>query len=144
MRVKVLLSFLVFSLPIALAQSTGSPRPNRQPVNTTQLAAWLTGGVPSTRLARLVAERGLANLPTRNELHQMESLGADKELMRVLSSGNVFSARIGPPVPDLLLKAAAEVRQQQFHQAENDLRDAVSADPENPALHFALGVVYLK
>jgi tetratricopeptide (TPR) repeat protein len=40
------------------------------------------------------------------------------------------------------LKAAAEVRQQQFHEAENDLRDAVSADPENSALHFALGVVY--
>ena len=72
-----------------------------------------------------MAERGLANLPTRNELHQMESLGADKELMRVLSSGNVFLARIGPPVPDLLFKVAAEVRQQQFHQAENDLRDAV-------------------
>jgi hypothetical protein len=44
-----------------------------QPVNTTQLAAWLIGGVPSARLARLVAERGLATLPTQNELRQIES-----------------------------------------------------------------------
>ena len=54
-----------------------------KPVNTTQLAAWLAGGVSSARLARLVEERGLATLPTHNELRQLESAGAGKDLMSV-------------------------------------------------------------
>src|SRR5260370_9758016 len=72
----------------------------------------------------------------------MESAGADKTLMRVLSSGNAESAGIGAPIPEALLKAAAEARQQRFHEAEADLHAVVSADSQNSALHFALGVMY--
>ena len=79
-----------------------------QPVDTTQLAAWLIGGVPSARLARLVAERGLATLPTNNELRQIESAGANKDLLRVLSSGNAQSARVGPPIPEALSRPRAK------------------------------------
>jgi superkiller protein 3 len=134
-----------------------------QPVNTTQLAAWLIGGVPSTRLARLVAERGLATLPTNSELRQIESVaadgeangeangGANKDLLRVLSSGNAQSAKVGPAIPAALLKAASATHQQNFHEAEADLREALSSampiseavtsDGEKSALHFALGVI---
>ena len=129
-----------------------------QPVNTTQLAAWLIGGVPSARLARLVAERGLATLPTQNELRQIESVGADgdangsanKALLRVLSSGNAESAKIGPAIPAALLKAASEAREQHSHEAEADLREVLASatpasdahsDAHNSALHFALGVM---
>lgn len=119
------------------------------PVDTTQLAAWLIGGVPSSRLARLVAERGLATLPTNNELRQIEVAGANRDLLRVLSSGNARSARVGPPIPEALLKAAAEAGQQHFHEAEANLREVLSSgtasgtpDSQNSAaLHFALGVM---
>ncbi len=121
-------------------------------MDTTQLTAWLIGGVPSSRLARLVAERGLATLPTRNELRQIESAGANKGLLRVLSSGNAQSASVGPSIPEGLLKAAAEARQQHFHEAEAGLRQVVDSTPSvsgtrasdahNSALHFALGVIY--
>jgi tetratricopeptide (TPR) repeat protein len=134
-----------------------------QPVNTTQLAAWLIGGVPSTRLARLVAERGLATLPTNSDLRQIESVAGDggvdgaangeanKALLRVLSSGNAQSAKVGPAIPAALLKAASEARQQNFHEAEADLREVLASampvsatatsDGEKSALHFALGVI---
>ena len=53
-------------------------------VTTTQLVAWLTAGVSSARLARVVSQRGLATLPTNRELRQVEAAGAAKDLMRVL------------------------------------------------------------
>ena len=111
------------------------------PVNTTQLTAWLVGGVSSTRLTRLVKERGLANLPTHAELRQLEGAGADQDLLKLLNSGNVQSAAIGPQIPQSLLKAAAEDHQQHYHEAEFALRAAINTDDENSALHFALGVV---
>jgi tetratricopeptide (TPR) repeat protein len=117
-----------------------------QPIDTTQLAAWLIGGIPNSRLARLVAERGLATLPTNNELRQIESAGANKDLLRVLSSGNAQSARVGPSIPEALLKAAAEARLQHFHEAEAGLRQVLAAATpatasQNSALHFAIGVM---
>jgi len=76
-RVKASLLLLSFVLAgVAYPADTSA-------VDTTQLAAWLTAGVSNSRLARLVQERGLANLPTRNELCQLESAGADSTLIRV-------------------------------------------------------------
>src|SRR5271166_3006904 len=152
LRFRLLLG-LLFGLAAA-AQSVGAPptsvpsnhNQQAQPVNTTQLAAWLAGGVPSARLARLVAEHGLATLPTNRELRQVETAGANKDLLRVLSSGNAESAKVGPAIPEALLKAAAEARQQNFHEAEADLREVLASAPptsasQNSALHFALGVM---
>src|ERR1700680_2032975 len=103
-RVKLVLFLLLLSLTTAVAARSSDDPPgvegpsNGKAVDTTQVAAWLTGGVSSSRLARLVAERGLATLPTNNELRQLESAGASKDLLRVLSSGNVESARVGAPI----------------------------------------------
>src|ERR1700733_692303 len=146
-RVKAFLFLLLLSLAAGTVAQTGdgqtiSQAPDSQSLNTTQLAAWLIAGVPSTRLARLVGERGLANLPTNNELHQLRALGAGKDLIRVLSSGNVQSARIGRPIPPSLLKAADELSQQHFREAEARLREVVSPDDHNSALHFVLSFVY--
>jgi tetratricopeptide (TPR) repeat protein len=110
-------------------------------VTTTQLAAWLIGGVSSTRLAAIASGHKLANLPTQKELKQLEAAGAGKDLMKVVESGNVRSAQIGPAIPLDLLKAALEAHQQHFHEAEILLRAVVAADANNPALHFALGVI---
>ena len=112
---KALGFLLLLSLVASAAARSDDNQPTdilpsaEQPVNTTQLAAWLIGGVPSSRLASLVAARGLATLPTRKELRQMESAGANQDLMGVLKSGNAQSARVGPPVPDALLKKTKEL-----------------------------------
>jgi hypothetical protein len=111
-RVKLVLFLLLLSLTAAVEAQSADTQPgivhasDRKALDTTQIAAWLIGGVPSIRLARLVAERGLATLPTHKELRQLESVGAGKDLLLVLNSGNVDSARIGSPIPAALLKAA--------------------------------------
>jgi tetratricopeptide (TPR) repeat protein len=144
-RVTSFLSFVLLS-NLIVAQSSPTPGVTQnidtQAVTTTELVAWMAGGVSSSRLARLVGERGLATLPTNLELRQLELAGAGKSLMNVLRSGNAFSAKIGPPIPAKLLKAAAEVRRQQFAEAEVDLREVVGSEGQKSALHFALGVVY--
>ena len=105
MRVKASLSvsLLFLSMVAVPAFSQGS---EAGAVNTTQVVAWLTAGVSGARLARLVSERGLATLPTNRELRQVECCGSQKDLLRVLSSGNVQSAQIGPAIPAALLRAA--------------------------------------
>jgi tetratricopeptide (TPR) repeat protein len=147
-RVKPLLVVLWFSLTVAVAALPADSQPgltstfDGKALDTTQLVAWLMGGVSSSRLARLVAERGLATRPTNHELKQLESAGAGKDLMCVLSSGNARSAKVGTPIPASLLRAAAEARQQRFPEAEADLRVAASSDDQNSALHFVLSVIY--
>jgi tetratricopeptide (TPR) repeat protein len=112
-----------------------------QPITTTDLVAWMTSGISSVRLARLVQERGLATLPTNKELRQLESVGASKDLMRVVTTGNVQSASVGPAIPPALMKAATLAGQENIHQAELQLRDALAAEDNNSALHFALGTM---
>src|SRR5215471_14292230 len=112
-----------------------------QPVTTTQLAAWLIGGVSSARLSRLVKKRGLATLPTQRELRDLESAGAGRELIAAASPGNALSARIGPSIPTVLLKAGDDSRAQRLHEAEVELRRLSFADDDNSALHFVLGVI---
>jgi tetratricopeptide (TPR) repeat protein len=133
------LSVLLFLLgAVFTAQSSES-----QPVNVVQLMAWLTAGVPGSRLARLVQERGIANLPNPEQIRKLESAGADASLAHTLNNLKL-SAAAGPAssaVPAVLLRAAADARAQRFHQAELDLRQVVSSDPQNAALHFALGAM---
>jgi len=140
-RIKASLALSLFVLATVAAHSSERPDPQSRAVTSTQLAAWLTGGVSSSRLARLVSERGLATLPTQAELKQLEVAGAGKDLMRIASSGNAFSAQIGPAIPAGLLKAASDLKAQRLHEAESELRGVISADADNSALHFALGVV---
>src|SRR5579859_6145936 len=140
-KASLLLFCFVFVLAPVFAHSSEGQIAASSPITTTQLAAWLTGGVSSSRLARLVKERGLATLPTQKELRDIESAGAGKDLLKVLASGNVESAKIGPAIPPALLKAAADARQQHFHEAELDLRPVVGSDGGNTALHFALGAM---
>src|ERR1700757_1736998 len=123
-KASLLLSMLV--LAVVAAHSSESSDPQSRAVTTTQLTAWLAGGVSSGRLARLVGERGLVTLPTNSELKQLESAGAGKDLMKVVNSGKASSAEIGPAIPAGLLNAAAHVRAQHFHEAETELRGVIA------------------
>ena len=75
MRAKPSLSLLVFMLTVAATQSSQGQIREATPLTTTQVVAWLTGGVSSARLAQLVGARGLCTLPTQTELRQVEADG---------------------------------------------------------------------
>ena len=134
----------IFILGVAPAAHAGDGQPaGIQPATSTQLMAWLTAGVPSNRLVRIVEERGIAGVLSKEQLHQLESAGADANLIHVLA-GRKPSAVAGNPtseIPASLLQAAAAARAQHFHEAELDLRQALSSDPQNAALHFALAAM---
>src|SRR6267378_725031 len=80
-RHKGLSLFLFFCLSVVAAADTTKTKP----VDTTQLTAWLTAGISSTRLVQLIHQRGIAVVPTENEIHQLQAFGADEKLVRTLA-----------------------------------------------------------
>jgi Flp pilus assembly protein TadD len=137
MKRKFLSVFLLFCLAaIAAAETTSDP------VDTTQLMAWLTAGISSKRIIRLVHERGLALAPTASEMQQFAAAGADKDLVSALAKQKpvtIHSARTS--VPQTLLQAAKDARRDRYHEAEIQLRAALRLEPQNAALHFALAAM---
>jgi len=145
------ISVFLFLLGAALAAHSSQS----QPVNSAQLMAWLTAGVPSSRLARIVQEHGIASVPGKKQIHQLEAAGADPTLVRTLTRTNLkpsttansslfettTSKTTASEIPAALLQASNDARAQRFHQAELDLREALNSDPENASLHFALGAM---
>src|SRR5450432_1920695 len=137
----LLVFFCIAFSVVAGAHASVSSGP--QPVDTTQLLAWLTGGIPGGRLIRLVQERGLAFSPSAIEIRQMESAGADAKLLRLLSTtppaaGNRLRSAVSTP----LANAALLAHREHFHEAERELHEALKTDPQNAALHFALGAMH--
>ena len=133
---KGLLVFFVL-LGVALASES-------QPVSPVQLMAWLTAGVPSSRLVRIMQERGIAPVPGKDQIHQFEAAGADSELVRALTSLHPAINSPETEFPAPLLKASLDAKAQRFHEAELDLRPALTADPKNAALHFVLGNMLIR
>jgi hypothetical protein len=112
------------------------------PVDATQIVAWLTGGISNARLARIVNNQGLAYTLTPEQLRQVESAGADQNLIHILAAQKQpATAPTAQTIPTAVLKASAAARNQQWHEAELLLRPAVLSDPENAALHFALSAM---
>ncbi len=135
----LLLLFGVVSIRVVLtAQSSQS-----QPVNSTQLMAWVMAGVPGNRLVRIVQEREIANVPGKESIRQLEAAGADANLIHALKNlkRSATADSSTPEIPAALIQAATNARAQRFHEAELALRQALIADPQNAALHFALGTM---
>ncbi len=138
------LSLFLFVLGLALTAHSSDVAP----VNSVQLFAWLTAGVPCSRLVRLIQERGIASAPGKEQIRKLEAAGADSNLVRALKSARPAAAvdsqsaeTDNNAIPQSLLQAAGEARAQHFHDAELDLRRALEDDPKNAALHFALGAM---
>ena len=74
MKRKVL-SLLLSSCLSVIAAADSAPS---NPVDTTQLMAWLTAGISGRRLIRLVHEGGFGAAPTASEIQQLAATGADK------------------------------------------------------------------
>jgi Flp pilus assembly protein TadD len=140
---KGLAVFLVF---LAAAQAAHSS--NSQPVNSAQLMAWLMSGVPGSRLVRIIQERGIVKTPGKDSIHQLEAAGADANLVRALknlkpaaAAGSSIPETTPSDIPAALVQAATDARAQHFHDAELVLRQGLGSDPQNAALHFALGTM---
>ncbi|MGC2021032.1 MAG: hypothetical protein WA654_08240, partial [Candidatus Sulfotelmatobacter sp.] len=105
--------------------------------------AWLTAGVPGNRLVRIVQERGVVSVPGKESIRQLEAAGADSNLVRALKNLKRSAAADSSTseIPAALVQAATDARAQRFHEAELALRQALIADPQNAALHFALGTM---
>ena len=131
----------VFLFNVGLILAIAAHASEGRPVNSTELMAWLTAGVPCNRLIRIIQQRGIASIPNNEQIRQFEAAGADPILIRTLSNLKPSSAMspVTPQIPPSLIQAAISARSQRFHEADLDLRQAVSADPQNAALHFALG-----
>jgi protein O-GlcNAc transferase len=131
-------SVFLFLLSVALAAYCGES----QPVNSIQLVAWLTAGVSSGRLVRIIQERGIASTPGKEQIRQLESAGADANLLRTLATrkpSTISSSSIA--IPEILVQAAVNARGQRFHEAERALRQGLTSDSQNAALHLALGAM---
>jgi superkiller protein 3 len=133
------LSVFLFFLGVALAAQSSES----QPVNPVQLMAWLAAGVPNQRLVRIAQERGIANACGKEQMRQFEAAGADSTLIRTLTALKP-SSRSAITIPAPLLQAAANVKEEHFHEAELELRSALNGDPNNAALHFALGSMLIR
>ena len=139
------MSVLLFLLGVALAAHSSES----QPVNSAQLMAWLMAGVPSSRLVLIVEQRGIASVPSKGQIRQLEAAGADVALVRRLTkiylkpSATARSSQGIMPsgIPAVLVQASADARAQRFHEASLALRQALSSDPQNASLHFALGAM---
>src|SRR3974390_3315439 len=75
-RAKASLFLLLSAALTAAAQSVQT-----KALTTTDIFVWLTGGFLNSRVAQLVKERGLENLPTHAELAAVKAVGGDKELL---------------------------------------------------------------
>jgi tetratricopeptide (TPR) repeat protein len=132
--------WLVVLVSLAAA---GSVRPSSAaPVDATQIAAWLTGGISSARLARIVQSNGVAQTFTPEQLRQIEAAGAEKNLIQELTAqAKSDTSSAAGSIPDALLKATDAARQQRWHEAELLLRKTVLDDPQNAAFHYALSAM---
>jgi superkiller protein 3 len=135
---------------IVLGATLAAHASESQPVNSAQVMAWLTAGVPSSRLVRIVQERGINSVPGKKQIHQLEAAGAGAALVHNLTKANLklqASPKSSPAetlaseIPELLVQASAQARAQQFHEAELALRQSLISDPHNASLHFALGAM---
>jgi tetratricopeptide (TPR) repeat protein len=135
------LSFCLFFLCMAVFPAFSQT----QSVNSTQLVAWLASGVPSSRLARIVQERGISSAPGKEQTRELEAAGADANLLHTLTTLGPTPATLAEnafsEISAALLQAATDARARRFHEAELALRQALNSDPQNAALHFALGTM---
>ncbi len=102
--------------------------------------AWLAGGAASSQLDRLLHDRGAAFSPGAQEVKALESAGAEPRLVQSLAAKHSANhSGSGAHCPALLVGAAEQVRDRHYAEAEYMLRPLETADPRNPAVHFALG-----
>jgi tetratricopeptide (TPR) repeat protein len=134
-------------------RSAHQPKPSggesKKTLSQVQILALLAGDVPSSRVAMLVAQRGIDFQPTDEYLKTVETAGAESDLMNAL--------RAAKPVQGTIASAASQAQQsevqlhltrglefrkrRQYPQAEQEYRAASDLDPQNADLLVSLSTV---
>ena len=128
------LFFLLMMAPVAFSGPTQAP-----PVDSSQLMAWLAGGVSSNRLSRLIKDRGINFKLDRGYTKALRSAGANPAVIQVLrDSTATLAAGMQVSCPPALAKAAELAHQKRYEEAEHQLRELLRSDYKNAPLHFAL------
>ncbi len=116
----IVVVIVVLSLVIStLAADPASNSSQTRSITATELMAWLIAGVPSNRLVRLLEERGVTGIATKEQMQQLQSAGADANLIATLAYVKAPASTTGAaPIPLSLLSAAVEARALHYHAAE--------------------------
>jgi tetratricopeptide (TPR) repeat protein len=108
-------------------------------VDCSQLLTWMVAGIPSQRITRLVAERGIHFRVGQSTADLLAGVGAGSDLLAEMRKPGAFAAGMqSGECAGALLQAAESVHQQQYGSAEEIVRKLLVADAENVDLHTAL------
>lgn len=137
---------------------TAAGQASQKALSQVQILALLAGDVPSSRVAMLVAERGIDFQPTEDYLKTLEGSGAEPDLLGALRAAKppqaplTTAANQSPQVSATNDAVQTEVQQHltrglqfrkkgQFPEAELEYRAASDLDPKNPDLWVSLSTV---
>jgi len=135
---------ILFLLVLAVLGQAFAEPPKPQPIDHTQLMAWITGGISNARLSRLVFERGVAFTLSATDEKQLRAAGADGQLVKALRASHRSASSKSLPYPPALTKAAELAHQKMYEAAADQLTALLHSDPDNASLHFALGQMLLR
>ena len=114
---------------------------NSKPLTSVQVKGLVAGGVSSTRLAALVAERGIGFQPTPNYLEDLRSAGATETLISALSAsrrdaeaGDANRGTAERP----FVSSARFASNARFLKAKPPFGPPEQVRPEDPSGHLAL------
>jgi tetratricopeptide (TPR) repeat protein len=121
----------------------------KKALSQVQILALLAGDVPSSRVAMLVAQRGIDFQPSEDYLKTLEGAGAQSDLLNALRAAKPAQAALGGAASQAQqsevqqhLTAGLEFRKRgQYPQAEQEYRAASDLDPQNPDLLVSLATV---
>jgi tetratricopeptide (TPR) repeat protein len=132
---------LRLTVVVLLLISTGMAEDRAaKPVDCSQLLTWMVAGIPSQRLARLVAGRGIHFQVGESTAELLASVGTGNDLLAEMRKPGAFAAGMqSNECPYDLMQAAQLVHQRHYNDAEAIIRKVLVADPENVDLHMALG-----
>ena len=114
-------------------------------IDCSQLLTWVTAGIPGQRLSRLVRDRGVSFRLGQNTAELLASVEVITDLVSEIRKG--YISRVGErnvDCPADLMETAELVHRQKYDEAEQVIRKRLTAAPDNPDLHLALGYLRIQ
>jgi len=131
----------IFGVLFLLTVNLSAQDHSAKAVDCEQLLSWMTAGVPSQRISRLVRERGIAFQTNPNNTQLLSSAGAGADVVSELAKNTM---KPGTHCPADLSQAAQFVRQQTYDEAQSIVEKRLAAEPGSADLHLALAYIRLE
>jgi len=114
-------------------------------IDCSQLLTWVAAGIPGQRLSRLVRDRGVSFRPGQNTAGLLASMEATNDVVGEIRKGYVSRAgERNVDCPAELMETAELVHRQKYDEAEQVIRKRLTAMPDNPDVHLALGYLRIQ